>query len=144
MASTAFFPKGSQLLRKNPTTSVYEAIPQCTSIGFPGSTQEYDDITNHDSVGGYAERLATIKTPRDVPVEILFVPDNAMHSVLFDDAEASPVPLRTWRIMFPAPYATRGFQFDAYPASPDGQLLPRNASRVTFTLGVSGAVTRLS
>ena len=144
MASTAFFPKGSQLQRKNPSTSVYENIPQAISIGFPGSTQEFDDITNHDSPAGFAERLATIKTPRDVPVEILYIPDNAMHGVLFDDAEASPVPLRNWRIMFPAPYATRGFQFDAYMASPDGQLLPRNASRVTFNLAVSGAVTRLS
>lgn len=142
--STAFFPKGSQLQRQNPSSGVYENIPQCKSIGFPGSTQEYDDITNHDSPGGYAERIATIKTPRDVSVEILYKPDDAMHNTLFDDAEASPVPLRTWRIMFPAPHATRGFQFTAYPASPDGQLLPTAASVITFTLGVSGAVTRLS
>lgn len=144
MSSTAFFPKGSQLQRKNPTTGVFEKIDQPKSIGFPGSTQEFDDITNHDSPAGYAERLATIKTPRDIPVEILYVPDNAMHNVLFDDAEMNPVPLRTWRIMYPLPYSNRGFQFDAYPGSPDGQLLPRNASVVTFTLAVSGAITRLS
>lgn len=144
MASTAFFPKGSQLKRKNPSTGTFEAIPQCISIGFPGSTQEFDDITNHDSPSGFAERVATIKTPRDVPVEILYVPDNGMHNTLFDDAETNPVPLRTWRIEYPAPYASRGFQFDAYIGSPDGQLLTRNASRITFTLAVSGQITRLS
>ena len=60
MASTAFFPKGSQLQRKNPSTTVYENIPQAVSIGFPGSTQEFDDITNHDSPSGFAARRSRV------------------------------------------------------------------------------------
>ena len=143
MSSTAFFPKGTVLSRKNPTTAVYEAVPQCTSIGFPGSAQEFDDITNHDSPAGYAERLATIKTPSDVPIEILLIPDNAMHNAIFDDAGTNPVPLRSWKIMYPAPYSTRGWSFDAYPTSPSGTLGPRNAAKVSFNLNISGAITRI-
>ena len=134
-------PLGSKLYRKNPVSAQYEEVPQVISMGFPGSTQEYDDITNLGSPAGYRERVATVKAPRDMPVEILWNPAVAMHKTLITDSATNPVPLREWKVLFPN--ASDGFTFSAYPGSPDGTLTPLAAARVTFTLGVSGEIVSI-
>jgi|SRR5690349_5845171 len=139
--STALLPLGSKLKRLNPNTAVYEDVPQVISMGFPGATQEFDDITNMDSPSGFRERVATVKTPSDMPVEILFNPAIAMHATLLADNRQNPVPLRTWRVIFPN--GSDGFQFQAYPGSPTGNMGAVNAVRTTINLGISGNITGL-
>lgn len=142
MATTPLMPLGSTLKRQNPSTLAYEEIPQIKSMGFPGSTQEYDDITNLGSPAGFRERVATVKAPRDLPVEIVFNPAEAMHNALIDDSMANPVPKRKFRQFFPD--GVKGFEFEAFVGSPDGSLTPVAASVITFQLGTAGLITRLS
>ena len=141
MASNPFLPLGSKLQKLNPTSGVYENVPQVISLGFPGANQEYDDITNMDSPSGFRERVATVKAPADMAVELLWNLGIPMHAALFDDAASNPIPLRTWRVMFPN--NTDGFQFQAFPSLPTGSLTAIGAARSTLTLGVTGNITRL-
>jgi hypothetical protein len=140
--STPLLPLGSKLQRQHPSTLVFEDIPQVISMGFPGATQEFDDITNMDSPSGFRERVATVKAPTDMAVELLYNPALAMHNTMIDDAASNPVPLRTFRVLFPN--LTDGFQFTAYPGSPTGNITAVAAARTTINLGISGNITRLA
>ncbi len=77
--------KGSQLYRKNPDTSLFEAVPQMRVIPAPSATQGYADATNHDSPGSFEENVDTIKQGDDLALNLVYHPDIAMHKQLYQD-----------------------------------------------------------
>jgi len=141
--STAILAKGSKLYRRNPTTSVWEAVPQATVLNAPAITQDFDDITNHDSSGGYKEYVATLRDGGELGIELLWdVVNIPAHGVLYDDAVAEPLPVRSWAIMLPN--LLNGWSFSAYLTSPNVPLDFTRAIRASFNLRVTGQPTRLT
>lgn len=141
MATSALLAKGSKLQRKNPSTSNYEDVNQATILNAPAITQDFDDITNHQSPGGFKEYLATLRDAGELAVEFIWDPINIpMHGTIYDDAVAEPLPLRDWKILFPN--GINGWSFSAYVTAPKVPLEVTRALRASFTLRVSGQPTR--
>jgi hypothetical protein len=136
MATTSFFPIGTKLKRKDPATSVYADVPQVANIAIPSITTDYDDVTNHDSVGGYKEYQALLKDPGEITGELIYDPANAMHNQLFADNEAG-IKLG-WRIVLPNA-AAKTWTFDAFLSGLTMPLDTTRSARLGFTLRVSGA-----
>lgn len=134
--STAFFPQGTKLKRKNPSTGVYEDISQVVVASFGSVTTEFDDVTNHDSPQGFREKKATLKDPGSIPCQLIFNPDNALHQQLFADNAAGT--LITWRVVLPNA-TTSTTEFDAYVTGLNNPAEVARAMRLDFSLERSGA-----
>lgn len=94
-ASQLLAAKGAKLKRLNPSTLVYEDIPQCTIIAVPSITVEYLKGTNHDSPDFFAEYVDGERDGGDVPFEMYWNPAFAIHVQLFNDMRLQT--LLTWR-----------------------------------------------
>jgi hypothetical protein len=141
--STYMLAKGSKLYRKNPTSSVYEEIPQCTVLTGPQIKQDFDEITNHSSPGGYKEYAATLRDGGELPLEVLWdIINIPIHVVLYDDAVAEPLPIRLWGVILPG--ALHGWGFPGYLTSPAPNLDFTKAIRMGATVRISGAPTRVT
>lgn len=55
------------------------AIAQVSSISGPGISLDTEDVTSHDSTGGWEEVVGTILRSGEVSLEILYDPANATH-----------------------------------------------------------------
>lgn len=143
MPSTYILAKGSKLYLKNLTTLVYDAIPQATVLNAPSITQDFDDITNHDSSGGFKEKAATLRDGGSLAIEVVWdVVNIAIHATLYDLSVAEPLPLRDWKILLPN--LLNGWSFAAFVVAPNIPLDFTKAIRAGFTLEVSGQPTRLT
>lgn len=143
MASNVLLAKGSKLYRKNPSSSVYEEVVQCLTLAVPSITQEWIDITNHSSSGGYHERTPGLKDIANISVDIFWNPASiAMHATIYADAIADVPALRRWGILLPN--ALTGWNFDAYLVSPSGTLNIDRAVQLTFGMQVTGQPTYVS
>jgi hypothetical protein len=141
--STVLLAKGSKLYRKNPTSSVYEEVVQCLTMGLPGTVQEWIEVTNHSSTGGYKEWVPGLKDVGAISIDIYWNPRAiAMHGTIYDDAVAEPPIQRSWGIMLPN--ALDGWQFAGYLAAPTGTLNINEAVRLTFTMRTTGAPLRIT
>ena len=136
MPTTSFFPIGTKLKRKNPSTGVYEDIKQCSVLNTPQVTTDYDDVTNHDSVGGFKEYEALLKDPGEIPCELIFNPAEALHKQLFTDNRLGTK--LSWRLVLPDAGVTT-FDFDAFVSGLQMPLDVTRSARLSFTLRVSGA-----
>ncbi len=140
--STPLLAKGSKLYRQNPSSAVYEEIVQCTILNAPAITQDFDDITNHSSTGGFKEYAATLRDGGEIAIEILWNPVSiSLHGTLYDDAIAEPLPIRAWKIFLPN--GINGWSFSAFLTSPSVPLDFTRAIRASFNLRVSGQPVRL-
>src|SRR5215471_1169649 len=100
--SSYILAKGSKLYRKNPTSSVYEEVPQCVILNAPSIRQDFDDITNHSSAGGFKEYAATLRDGGELALELLWDLINIpIHATMYDDSVAEPLPVRLWGIILP-------------------------------------------
>lgn len=141
--STALLAKGSKLYRKNPVSSVYEEVVQCLTLAWPSTTQDWIDITNHSSSGGYKEWVQGLRDVGAMSIEIFWNPRAiAMHGTIYDDSIAEPMVLRTWGIILPN--ALDGVKFDGFLAAPTGTLSITDAVKLTFTMRTTGAPTRIT
>lgn len=141
--SSYILAKGSKLYRKNPSTLLFEAVPQATVLNAPQIVQDFDDITNHDSSGGFKEKAATLRDGGDLQFEVLWdIVNISMHATIYDDAVAEPLPVRTWKILLPN--LLNGWSFDAFLTSPNIPLDFTKAIRASFTLSITGQPTRLT
>ena len=143
MSSNYILAKGSKLYRKNPSTLLYEAVPQATVLNAPSITQDFDEITNHDSSGGFKEFAATLRDGGSLSFEVIWdVVNVAMHATIYDDAVAEPLPVRSWKILLPN--LLNGWTFDAFLVSPNIPLDFTKAIRASFTLRVTGQPIRIT
>lgn len=127
-ASQIVFAKGSKLYRKNPSSSIYEVIPQLRIIPVPAATQQYGDGTNHDSEGSFEENVPTIKTGADLPFVLVYSPAIALHKQLYQDfIEQTKL---FWRTLLPD--GVNGWEYEARVASFD---MPLDFSAVAYLNG---------
>lgn len=143
MASSVLLAKGSKLYRKNPVSSVYEEVVQCLTLAWPSTVQEWIDISNHSSPGGYKEYEQGQRDVGAFSVEIFWNPRAiAMHATIYDDAVAEPMVLRTWGIILPN--ALDGCKFDAFLGSPGSTLTITDAVKMTFSMRTTGQPVRIT
>jgi hypothetical protein len=143
MASSVILAMGSKLYRKNPTSSVYEEVVQCKTMAIPGITQEWIEITNHSSTGGFKEWAPGLKDVKEMTVDIVWNPRSiAMHATIYDDANLATPLLRTWGLILPN--ALDGWQFDGFLSAPTGNLGLSEAVTLTFSMRVSGNPVRIT
>src|SRR5215471_834175 len=141
--SSYILAKGSKLYRKNPTSSVYEEVPQCVILNAPSIRQDFDDITNHSSAGGFKEYAATLRDGGELALELLWDLINIpIHATMYDDSVAEPLPVRLWGIILPN--GLNGWALPAFNTSPNIPLDFTKAIRAGFTLRVSGNPTRIT
>ena len=138
MPTTAFFPQGTKLKRKNPSTGVYEDIPGITSVGFGTVESDFDDITSHDSASGVKEKAPTLKDAGKIQCELIFNPANALHQGLFTD-NLNNTKL-TWRVVLPN-VANSTTEFDAYVTGLDLPATVKENMRLSFALERTGLPT---
>jgi hypothetical protein len=109
MASQLLSLFGSKLQRKNPSTGVFEDVPQMVIVPVPSATQNYLEGTNHDSPGRFEENEPGIKTGDEIPASLRYHYDIALHVQLFNDF-VNQTKL-TWRALFPG--GVHGYEFEA-------------------------------
>jgi hypothetical protein len=56
------------LVERSTNGTTWTAIPECKGVAVPEVTQEYPEVTNFDSVGGYREYIKGLKDPGEIDV----------------------------------------------------------------------------
>lgn len=78
----------------------FTTIAEVRDISGPEYTRDTEEVTNHSTVGGYKEYIATLKDGGDVSFDLNFFQDTT-HEALWDDYEAGTV--RNFQIVFTVP-----------------------------------------
>lgn len=70
-------------------TEVFTTVPECTDAQSPNVKTDLQDVTSHDSAGGFREFLPGLKDGESVTAPMFWVPSNATHKSLRVDAYAA-------------------------------------------------------
>lgn len=126
----------------NQATANYTTIAQVQDISGPGLSLNTDDVTAHDSTGGWMEFVATVKDGGEVSFDIVYDPaggthENASGGLLY---ELDQKTAKAYKIVFPDT-ANTAWTFNAFvtayePSAPvDGKLA------ASITLKITGQPT---
>jgi len=101
------------------------AYAQVTNISGPGLSLDTEDVTSHDSTGGWEEVVGTILRSGEVTLEIVYDPGGATHAALLVDL-AARTRIDTYTLDFPD--AVTIWDFNAFvvgfePTAPVGGAL---------------------
>lgn len=77
----------------------YTTIPECHRITGPDVRTDLNDVTSHDSAGGFREFLPGLHDGDQVVAELHWVPSNTVHQALRDEGYAST--LKHMQLIFP-------------------------------------------
>jgi predicted secreted protein len=115
------------------------AIAQVQNIGGPGLAADTEDVTTHDSTGGFEEMVVTILRTGEVTLDIEYDPNAATHAATSGLlAKLKDKTFAQYQLVWPGPYT---WTFNAWatgfePGAPfDGALT------AAVTLKVTGAPT---
>ena len=91
------------------------AYAQVTNISGPGLSVDTEDVTSHDSTGGWEEVVATILRSGEISLDIVYDPANATHKyaaggLLYDLVQKTAIALT---LVFPNTAATT-WSFNAF------------------------------
>lgn len=64
------------------TVTTYTEIARVESISGGGFTQDFDEITAHDSEGRARQYMATLISPGEISFDILYDPTDTVHAAL--------------------------------------------------------------
>lgn len=95
MASQILAALGAKFYRKNPSTGIFEQVPQMRSVPIPEIVQAFLEGSNHDSPGGFNEYVPGLRDGGEVEANIVWNPAIAMHVQLVTDILAGTN--LTWR-----------------------------------------------
>jgi len=127
--SLATFAKGTQL-KAEVTTGVFTLIPEIRSITGPGMSADILDATSHDTPGGFRDKKQGLKDWGTLSFEMLWIPANAMHQLLYADFSVSPGIERNYKLIFPnaglTTFSFKGFVNSMPITAPFDQLLSMN------------------
>lgn len=119
----------------------YATIPEVSRLTAPNVRFDLNDVTSHDSTGGFREFLPGLADGENSTGELNWVPSNAVHKSLRVDAYAKT--LKTFKIIFPDATASADntIGFTAYivglpPVANAGEPL-----KATLTTKVTGQPT---
>jgi hypothetical protein len=125
------------LLARSTDGTAYTVVAEISNIDGPGGDVTEVDITHHQSDGGYAEFVMSLKDGKEVKLDMNFLPSVAAQSVLRTDYDARVK--RYWKITFPD---TATATFQAYVKMPPSPKAPvKGKLEGSATLRVTGQVT---
>lgn len=110
------------------------AIANVTNISGPSLSLDTEDVTSHDSTGGWEEVVGTILRSGDVTLDIIYDPDNATHKNAAAGLIADLVSrtATTYNLYFsdatPATWAFSAFVTGFNPSAPVGGALTASVS----------------
>lgn len=138
MATAGSLGFGSTLkLGDGASPEAFSAIAEARSIGLNAFTQEFADATSMDSVGGFRERLATLKDGGTVDVELIATAANLTSL----NALAITNTLKNYQVVLPSPLSVT-YTFAAYLGSWGIEVPVDDLISVTASLQISGVVTK--
>lgn len=122
----------------NQATANYTTIAQVQDISGPGLSLNTDDVTAHDSPGGWMEFVGTVKDGGEVSFDLVYDPaegthENASGGLLY---ELDQKTAKAYKIVFPDT-ANTAWTFNAFvtayePSSPvDGKLAASVTLKIT-------------
>lgn len=127
--SLSTFAKGTQL-KSEGAPGVFTLIPEIRSITGPSMNADILDATSHDTPGGFRDKKQGLKDWGALSFEMLWIPTNAQHALLFADFSVSPGVERNYKLIFPNAAATtfsfKGFVSSMPITAPFDQLLTMN------------------
>lgn len=125
------------LLKRSGTT-----IAQVQTIGGPGLALDTEDVTSHDSTGGWEEVVGTILRSGEVSLDIVYDPAHATHKysaggLLHDLVSRTAV---SYSLVFPDTGSTT-WSFSALVTGFEPSAPVDGALTAAVTMKVTGAVT---
>lgn len=125
------------LLKRGATT-----IAQVSNISGPGLSLDTEDVTSHDSAGGWEEVVATILRSGEVGLELVYDPNAATHknaaAGLINDMVLRTAT--TYSIVFPSTPAVT-WSFSAFVTGFEPSMPHDGALTASATLKITGAPT---
>lgn len=113
----------------------FTKIAKVTNIGGPSLSLDTEDTTDHDSVDGWEEVMATILRSGEINLDLSFLPGNAGHVGLINDMTNRV--LRNFRLVFPDTSSTT-WSMSGYVVGFDPSAPHDNKLEATVTIKPSG------
>ncbi|MFF4610317.1 phage tail tube protein [Streptomyces albidoflavus] len=120
-----------------PTTPVFTAIANVTSVSGPEIERETYDVTSHDSVDGWREFIGGLKDGGEVSLELNY--DPRVHDDLvadFEDTEA-----RDYKLVFPLSLGTWEFKALLTGFSQEAPVDDKLSAELTFKVTGKPTIT---
>lgn len=138
MTTTFIESQGVQLTRGDAASpEVFTLVPQCISFAGPDGQASEIDVTTLDSTA--KEHAVGLVDNGSIQFEAIYNPDHAQHQGLHSDFEART--LRNFKLTFTnSPADVHSFAARVAALSLSGGV--DDVVRMSFTLRISGAVTR--
>ena len=99
---------GTLLKRGNGATpETFTTVGEVRNITGPNLKLDTEDVTNHDSTGGWAEVIPTILHGGDIKFDVNYKPTDATHNATVGViADMTARTRRNWQLVFPTPAPT--------------------------------------
>lgn len=115
-------------------------VAQVQSISGPGLALDTEDVTSHDSPGGWEEVVGTILRSGEISLDIVYDPQNATHKyatngLLHDLVSRTPT---TYTLTFPD---STSWSFSALVVGFEPSAPVEGALTASVTLKLTGSVT---
>jgi len=115
-------------------------VAQVQSISGPGLALDTEDVTSHDSPGGWEEVVGTILRSGEISLDIVYDPKNATHKyaangLLYDLVSRTPT---TYTLTFPD---STSWSFSALVVGFEPSAPVEGALTASVTLKLTGSVT---
>lgn len=139
--SLAIMSNGTLLKRSTDGGTSYTTVPEVARVNSPDIRTDLQDVTTHDSTGGFREFMPGLKDGDVVNAELNVVHNNAVHVGLRTDQQSAT--LRKYGILFPGGSGADedAEKFDSYVQSFPWQANVGEVLRSTLALKVTGPIT---
>jgi|SRR5215467_6547050 len=131
---------GTKVQRLNPSSSVYEDIPNLGDITGPGQNVDILDITTHSSPNSYEEKTPTVIRSGELTATMGYDPANAVHKALLADLQSKR--LGTWHLVMTDP-ANTTLEFQGYVTNLSYSFPVTGKNQMNFALTITGAILQL-
>lgn len=138
VADQAVNSQGTLLQRQNPSSLVYETIPEVNDFDGPGGDSPDIDVTPLDETQARHFRTG-LADPGNLTFNIQLNLGLALHAALYDDCFTTPKPVRNWKVVF---NDTHGFSFSGTVKTARASAPKDNVIKTAAAIRITGAIVR--
>lgn len=121
----------------------FATVAEVGDIDGPDMSLETEDVTNHSSVQGWSEAVATILSGGEVGLPINFIPDDPTHDAVTGiQQDMLNRTLRNWQLVYPDD-GGNGYAFAAYVTGFKPSAPVKGKLSADVKLMISGPVTEI-